>query len=382
MRWGAVVGMVVMSLVSALAMPSDATALGAPPPVGPEQEVKPSVVRIGDSIHVTVTVNAGTLALPQLGDTLGPFDVLGSELGSAGGRSRLTVHLAAFDVGSLEIPSFEVPVTGGPQAYTASAADNSQSFRTRPYRITVESLLPADSAAADTMSIRAAHPPLELPRKFLWKVALGYLLVTLALGLLGWWLYRRWKNRPVAAAIIKSEPIIVRPAELVALESLDLLMAKGYALRGLFKEHYTEAMDIVRLFIQRRLGIDAPDMTSYELLSELSRRGSGTRARTGMASLLDEADLVKFARQTPTVESAVALVESARGWIRETHAEETAREAMSGPPQAGAPASGAPTVGRPPVEMPASGAPTAGPPPVNTPDTPTPNPPRSNEAAS
>lgn len=331
--WLPMLGVILLSLVATLAIPADAMALGAPPPVDVEQDVSPSVVHIGDSIHVTVTVPAGTtLALPQLGDTLGPFDVLGSELGSAGGRPRLTVHLAAFDVGSLEIPSFTVPATGGLQSYDVSAPGGSQSIRTRPYRITVESLLPADSAAADTMSIRAAHPPLELARKFLWKVALGYLLVILAFGLLGWWLYRRWKNRPVAAKVIVSEPIIVRPAELVALESLDLLMAKGYALRGLFKEHYTEAMDIVRLFIQGRLGIAAPDMTSYELLGELSRRGAGLRARTGMASLLEEADLVKFARQTPTVESAVALIESARGWVRETHAEATAREAMSGPP--------------------------------------------------
>ena len=100
---------------------------------GVEQAVGPSVVRIGDSIHVAVSGPAGsTLALPQLSDTLGPFDVLGSELGSAGGRPRLIVHLAAFDVGSLEIPSFDVPATGG-----------AFSVRTRPFRITVESMLPA-----------------------------------------------------------------------------------------------------------------------------------------------------------------------------------------------------------------------------------------------
>jgi|GEM_PF-1227605 len=329
---------------------------------GVDMTVEPSVVRIGDSIQVSVTGPGGTsLALPAPLDTLGPFDVLGSEIGTIDGRPRLTLHLAAFDVGSLEIPAFDVPVTAG-----------ATPIRTRPYRITVESLLPADSAAVDSMTIRAAHPPLELSREFRWRTALGYFLVLVALGLLGWWLYQRWRNRPVVRPAVVAAPIVVRPAELVALESLDALMARGYALRGLFKEHYTEALDILRLFVEKRLGIEALDQTSFELLASLSRNGLSIRGLAGMSALLEEADLVKFAKQMPTVESAVALVETARAWVRETHAEATAREAMS-PPLVGTPAR--PTV-TPTV------TPTKTTPETATPTPPAADEPRSNEGAS
>ncbi|HEX7880754.1 MAG TPA: hypothetical protein VF720_15170 [Candidatus Eisenbacteria bacterium] len=286
-------------------------------PGGAEQRVSPSVVRIGDSIHVSVLAPSGAvLALPALSDSLGPFMVLGSEIGNRDGRSLLAVHLAAFSPGSLEIPSFDVPVAGG------------LAIATRPYRITVQSLLPADSAAVDSMTIRAAHGPLDLPQEFRWKVALGYLLVLAALGALAWYLYRRWKNRPIVAPVVPEAPAVVRPADAVALEALDAVMAKGYALRGLFKEHYTETLDVLRVFIEQRLRVEAMDRTSFELLGEMKRANAGARAISGLATLLDEAELVKFARQTPTVESAVALVDAARKWVKETHAEATAREAL------------------------------------------------------
>jgi hypothetical protein len=304
---------------------------------GAEQRVEPSVVRIGDSIHVTVLAPSGAvLALPALADTLGAFDVLGSELADRDGRARLQIHLAAFDAGSLEIPSFDVPVTGG------------LAIPTRPYRITVESLLPADSAAVDSMTIRAAHPPLDLPQEFRWKVALGYLLVLAALGGLAWYLYRRWKNRPIAAPVVAPVPVVRRAPEVVALEALEAVLAKGYALRGLFKEHYTETLDVLRVFIEQRLGVEAMDRTSHELLDELARASAGPRVTSGLAALLEEADLVKFAKQTPSVESAVALVDSARSWVKEANAEAAAREAMaaaavapSAPPRTAVAAEGA-----------------------------------------
>lgn len=306
-------------------------------PGGGEQRVAPSVVRIGDSIHVTVLAPSGAvLTLPALSDSLGPFDVLGSEIGNRDGRSLLAVHLASFNTGSLEIPSFDVPVAGG------------LAIATRPYRITVQSLLPPDSAAVDSMSIRAAHAPLDIPQEFRWRVFLGYLLVLGALGALGWYLYRRWKNRPIVEPVVVEAPVVRRPAEIVALEALDAVMARGYALRGLFKEHYTETLDVLRVYIEERLRVEAMDRTSFELLGELKRANVGAHAISGLAALFDEAELVKFAKQTPTVESSVALVDAARQWVKETHNERVAREAMAVTPATNAP--GTPASIPPPAE--------------------------------
>jgi hypothetical protein len=192
-----------------------------------------------------------------------------------------------------------------------------ESVYTSPYTVSVESLLPADSTAADTASIRAEHPPLDIPQQFRWRVALGYLLALAFLAGVAWWLYRRSK-RPRAGlpSFVTAAP--VRPPDIVALETLDAIESRGYVGRALFKPHYSEVMDAIRTYIEGRYRVEAMDRTSFELMAELSPRRLPEGQRTALARMLDDADLVKFAKYVPEESPAREFLNRARRWVRET----------------------------------------------------------------
>lgn len=158
--------------------------------------------------------------------------------------------------------------------------------------------------------------PIELPQQFRWNVFVGYVLFLTAVAGLAYLLYRRWKNAPRVVPARKAEP--VRPADEVALEALDGVVARGYVERGLYKPHYTEVMDVLRGYVEARFGIEALDRTTHELVQSLDGGAVDAAHRAHFAGMLDEADLVKFAKFAPDSEAARRLVDEARRWVRET----------------------------------------------------------------
>lgn len=154
------------------------------------------------------------------------------------------------------------------------------------------------------------------PLKEQWKLPPNYLMWGLiALGAIAlaaaivWWVRRR-SRRPVAA------PYEVRlPPDVVALTELERIAAMGLVERGEFKPYYTLVVDVVRRYLEARFGIEAMERTSLELIDEVERRGVGI---DGLGALLGEADLVKFAKLTPSRETAVAAIERARAIVVDT----------------------------------------------------------------
>jgi hypothetical protein len=102
-----------------------------------------------------------------------------------------------------------------------------------------------------------------------------------------------------------------RPPWEVALESLHDLQHAGLIREGRFGEHFGRVSDILRRYLGDRYGFDGLECTTREMLGEL-------RATTPRIPVLDEierfmrqADLVKFARLTPSEpECASALHEA------------------------------------------------------------------------
>jgi hypothetical protein len=85
----------------------------------------------------------------------------------------------------------------------------------------------------------------------------------------------------------------------------------GLTREGRFAEHFDRVSDVVRRYLGDRYGFDGLESTTREMLGEL-------RATTPRIVVLDEierflrqADLVKFARLTPTeLECSTALAEA------------------------------------------------------------------------
>jgi hypothetical protein len=147
------------------------------------------------------------------------------------------------------------------------------------------------------------------PLKEQWKAPPNYLLWGgIALALLAaiaaviWWI--RKKRRPVVEA-----PAVILAPEVVALAELDRIAALGLPSRGDFKQHYTLVVDALRHYIERRYGVEAMDRTSFELVDDLKHRRVSVG---GLEKLLNEADLVKFAKFAPAIDDAAAALNRAR----------------------------------------------------------------------
>jgi hypothetical protein len=175
----------------------------------------------------------------------------------------------------------------------------------------------ARAAADSTADIRPVKALIDLPVPRDWRPWLAGAAVALALGAIAWIVWRRRRRRPAPAV----QPIDLRPAHEWALDELRSLLAEDLPGRRAFREHYSRLVGILRPYLERRFAIHAVERTSREILLDLERVAdsaySSGRARQ-LGSLLEEADLVKFARLCPPVTTAVGAVEQAMGFVTDT----------------------------------------------------------------
>jgi hypothetical protein len=110
----------------------------------------------------------------------------------------------------------------------------------------------------------------------------------------------------------------------IALEALAALRREELARAGRVKEHYIRLTDIVRPYLERRFGVPALDLTTSEILAAIAGTGGDTRAlgegtaKAELMRLLEEADLVKFARLEPPAPLAEGAIDRAADFVRET----------------------------------------------------------------
>lgn len=118
------------------------------------------------------------------------------------------------------------------------------------------------------------------------------------------------------------KPKIELPPHVTALQKLDKLKASKIWQRGQEKEYYTELTDILRGYIDRRFGIDAPEMISEDIISAVHLATDTRSATDGLAQILRLADMVKFAKYVPfTDENDLSLV-NAYLFVNQTKIEE------------------------------------------------------------
>ena len=290
------------------------TALIAPPRLAAQSRIRAAVdttqATLGDRITLTVTVDhpAGSkVAWPDSLD-LKPFDVIQArtapdEQHGDTLRSTATITVAPFQLGDIEIPSFDVAVVG--------PGDGVDTLATDAFGVRVVSVGTDESG-----DIRDIRGPMSIPLSIL-RVAL-WILAGLALVLAGWWAARRRRGgrRPSASVAAPAAP--ARPPHEVALEALARLEASPLLERGQVKEYHIEASDILRTWVQGRFGVGAPEMTTDEVLEGLRRAGVEREVRDGLRRFLDPCDMVKFAKVRPTPDASRATLALGRTLVEST----------------------------------------------------------------
>lgn len=264
-------------------------------PVQMGYRVNPDTVLVGQPFNLFIKVLAPKgvrFEFPAGPDTatqngVRPIELRGEKIVSMLGDTAVALyHLVAWDIGTqpLRFPDVRVTFEGQERRPTLGGAS-----------VFVKSVLPGDT------SLRVPKParPLIVLPVINWMLWLGLLAAAIAAVLL-WWAWWRWRHRPKPPV----DPYARAQQEFARIEARHLLEDGQYA------EYFTAIVDVTREYLAARVpGVRRSDTTS-ELLRAMQPR-DGVEAV--LPQLLDQADLVKFAR-------ADAALAEARGAGRDLRA--------------------------------------------------------------
>ena len=145
-------------------------------------------------------------------------------------------------------------------------------------------------------------------------ILLGLLIAGLAVG--GYFLWR-WYMKHRKPEEEEISPELLRPADEVALEKLDEIKATKIWKDGKVKEYQTELTDVVREYIGRRFEVHSTEKTSDETLQAMKpliEKDLYTRLK----SMLQLADLVKFAKWHTTPDENEQALTTAYDFVNST----------------------------------------------------------------
>ena len=205
---------------------------------------------------------------------------------------------------TIQLLTLDLEVSGLPEVafdFETPAGDTLRVFSN-------EISIPIRMLALESTDVRPLKDQWEAPTSLLERALWAGGLVLLA-ALIWWLIYRRRKR----GAIERPEPLL--PADYVALTELTRIERLGLISDRAYKQYYTLVVDTVRHYLERRFHVETMDRTSEELIDELGRRQIEVNH---LKDLLQEADLVKFARYEPKEESTAAAMHTAREIIVET----------------------------------------------------------------
>jgi hypothetical protein len=267
-------------------------------PHGPAETVLPTGFRFQpDTPEAKALKNAGFI-LPSTEGDAAPKVERKDENQST--KSRVTISFVALpkEPGRHQLTLPPVPIT------LARASGELITLCTQPHDIVIE-----DPTSSTPNPKPKDNPPPRRQREewTLLKQVVGIGAIALVVGAVVTWLVGRWLKRPRPVP----PPPPPRPPWEVAREAFHDLRHAGLTREGRFAEHFDRVSDILRRYLGDRYGFDGLESTTREMLGEL-------RATTPRIAVLDEierflrqADLVKFARLTPTeVECVSALGEA------------------------------------------------------------------------
>lgn len=203
----------------------------------------------------------------------------------------------------IELPSLPISV--------ARASGDVLVLCTSPHTVTVEDPI------ANTSSPTPKKNPPPRPQLEEWtfaKNALMVLALALVVGVLASFLITYLRNRPRAVP----PPPPPRPPWEVALEELYDVRHAGLVAEGRFAEHFDRVSDTVRKYLGARYGFDGLESTTREALFVLRRVTPHITVLDTIESFLQKADLVKFARLTPSGEDCELALNRAETLVRET----------------------------------------------------------------
>jgi hypothetical protein len=270
-------------------------------------QVNPGSAALGEPIQLIIEVRAEagvTYRLPAA-LALDPFVELSrtEELtpaadASAGALQRFVVKIACYqETGALTVPSFTL------ESVVADGGAPVPGIEVPEVAVRITSILEGVSDPKP----RDIHGPVSI-------VVKDYRLLVV-LGLLALFIVAGWSLRRFAG-VLRPDPRVQplpppRQAYEIAMEKLNAIVADDLLRQGKFYEYFVRISDVVREYLGNRYQFFAMDLTTRELLMELRDRPSPGLEHAQLRSLLEDADLVKFARLRPSDDQCAKAINEA-----------------------------------------------------------------------
>ncbi len=177
------------------------------------------------------------------------------------------------------------------------------------------------STVASTNDIRPIKPPVEVPNPWVWVFWTAGVLLALAIIVAALVL---WKNRRKQLAVVPPVPPHVRARQKLEAALLLISDPRAFAIA---------VSDAVRVYLEERFQLRAPERTTEEFLRDLQKTSVLTeQQKDSLSAFLEQCDLVKFARFEPPETMLRELQESALCLVHETQYEALAVPSSVAPP--------------------------------------------------
>jgi hypothetical protein len=264
-------------------------------------EFEPQEAKLGEPVKLVVTAKGEegvSYRLPELLD-LGPFVELGRDSKKKGGQYVFTLKLVVYEeVGEVELPAFKLE------------AEEAEPLEVPGATLKITSML----TGVEQPEPRDIKPPVPVwVKDYRLLVYLGLVL----LFVLAAWILRRARPGGRAPQRLLDLPP-PRMAHQIAYDKLHQIVEDDLLRQEKFREYFIRVSETIREYLGNRYGFFAMDLTSRELLDELRDRPTPGLEHPRLKELLENSDLVKFAKLKPPDEMSSGAIDGAYTLVNAT----------------------------------------------------------------
>ena len=237
-----------------------------------------NIIQDADVEGIIINTNS-----PKLGeiDIVGSSNIQTKDADNNRKEVTQTLTLQPFEPGAYELPPIQYKV--------GQATISSNKLQ-----------LLVDSIQVDTNGpIKDYKPPISVPSKIIdyipnfianywWAWLAGIALLAFLI-----FAYFKWFKKGINP--LKPTKKRLPPYE-EAMKAFSKLRNRKLWQNGQEKEYFSQLTDILRVYIERRFGINAVEMTSSEIMESIQQHPEANIAKENLYDVLETADFVKFAK--------------------------------------------------------------------------------------
>lgn len=260
--------------------------------------IKNDSIQVGDTLKYNITLNTEQeyekIVFPDSSDFGENLEIKNRKRYKLSPyKDSVSYTLQFFGTEDAMVPSQQVLLINGQDTTTTSTAQELISF----------------ASALDGEEFKPLKPIFDFAIAY-WPYLAGLLLLLL----LGYLLYRYLNKKEEAPEEkpIAPEPTFVHPIHQLEQTIQTLRNDRGITERRDFKTFYSTLGDALRLYIERLHKLPALESTTRELMADLDDNTNIDGQQYDLLKkILNEADMVKFAKYTPPIDQAYNMLDEA-----------------------------------------------------------------------